>query len=271
MAWRTALACAAIVGVIGGARAQSVCVGYGNVGTWYESADCTATVCSDGTQEAELEFKDEDGNVLGTVSMEAAGCVSVPIPHGTTNYDWKKKDPPQSPEVLGLSLPGPVPGLAGGVDVDAALHLLGGGTVTLGCLSTEVVRGAPAIAYVFRVETDDFGAADALVTPIVQAGPGTPVPPSVTVGSFVSHVHDGLTATIRSSLPDRFDHYIVDVDGLVIADLEAGQAAEVTTDGNGWVTVTTQVPLAVAAAGQTVTLRQKGRHDALAAELILEL
>ncbi|MHC5212632.1 MAG: hypothetical protein ACYTG2_18110 [Planctomycetota bacterium] len=271
VAWRTAVACAALVGTIGSVEAQSICLGYNDVGTWYESADCQATVCSDGTQAGVLEFKDEDGEVLQTVSMEAAGCVSVPIPHGTTNYDWKLKNPPPPPEPLAFPVPGLGGGLPGGGGLDASHHLVGVGTVTLGCLSTQVLRDEPAFAYAFRVHAKDFGAADALVSPILQSGPGAPVPPSVIVGSFVTLSHDGQTATIRSSLPDRFEFYVIDVDGEVLADLEAGLAAEARSAGNGWTTVTTRLPLSAASAGQTVTLRQKARHDAEAVELILEL
>jgi hypothetical protein len=266
--WRTALTCAALVGAAGDASAQSVCVAYANVGTWAEAADCKATVCSDGTQPAVLEFKDKRGNVLQSVSMEAAGCVSVPIPHDTASYDWKTKKPPPL-EWSALTLPATLPGTPFGVT--SSHLLLGGGTVTLGCLSTQVLRDEPAIAYAFQVQANEFDAADALVAPIIQSGPGTPVPPAVKVGSFVSLVHDGVIATIRSSLPDRFEYYVIDVDGVVIADLEAGLAAEVTHEGNGWTTVTTHVPVAVAAVGQTVTLRQKGRQDVHPAELNLEI
>jgi hypothetical protein len=263
------LACAALVGLLGGANAQSICLGYNQVGTWYTSDDCNATVCSDGKKASVLEFKDEDGNVLQEVNMEAAGCVTVPIPSGTASYDWKYKEPPPD-GAIALSWPG-VPGVFAGGGASLDTYFLGANTVTLGCVSTEVVPFKPAIAYAFRVHAPDFDAADALVAPILQSGAGTPVPPGVTVGAFVSLVHDGLTATIRSSLADRFEHYVLDIDGHVLADLEAGLEAEATTDGNGWTTVTTVLPMSLTLGGGTVTLRQKGRHDEQASELILAL
>jgi hypothetical protein len=268
-AWRTALACGALVGM-GHVTAQMTCVGYGDAGTWFEAADCTATVCSDGKEPAEFEFKDENGNVIQEISMEAAGCVKVPIPSGTASYDWKKKEPPEEP-FLALSAPGLPPVLPTSWGMYPDHYLMGGGSVALGCLSTEVRRNEPAVAYAFRVHTTDFDTAGEMVAPIIQGGPGTPVPPAVTVGSFVSLVHDGVTATIRSSLPYRFDHYVIDVDGLVVADLQTGRAAEVSSGGQGWVTITTELPLLTALPGQTVTLRQKGRQDTEAAELVMEL
>jgi hypothetical protein len=237
---------------------ERYCAAYPPVQAWWERQPTSVTACNDQGQSTVLTFKGEGGEVLKTVETDVSGCITVPMRSGTKTIDWKTSDDKGAI---------PVPLLAGSLTGQWLPD--GAREYARLCMSVDVDPGQPGLAYAFRTQAASQQQADLLVDSLIEGGPGTPVPPPVTVGLFVEAGFDGAEGVIRSSLPDDFLSFRIEQDGRPLADLASGLNVELTVGEAGWVTLTTVIPLEVLAARQTLVLRQRGRHDDRDGEVVL--
>jgi hypothetical protein len=255
-------ALATVLGVVGCASMepaiQRYCVAYPPLQTWWEDHPASVTACNDEGVATVLQFKSAGGEILTSVESDVSGCLTVPMRSGTKVVDWKTADDKGSI---------PVPLFSG--SLIGQLAPLGASEHVRLCLSVDVDVDQPGFAYAFRTLASSLDQADALVDPILQGGPGMPVPPVVTVGLFVEAELEGGDAVIRSSLPGPFQSFHIEAQGRLLADLATGLNVEASQEPGGWLTLTSVLPLDVVSARETIVLRQRGRHDDRDGEVVL--
>lgn len=213
-----------------------------------------------------MTFEGPDGAILKTDCGEGPeGCSVEPV--GTKKIISVQgpctlcpEDPPEPPN--GLPLPSP----ARPVDLEGQQPY---SVVTLPTVYDEF---EPFVATALEIRAGSESAALTLTELIEDGGPGIVVPPAVDVRAHVTLTLVGDDVEIRSSLPERFRHFAVRVDGAVIASKDPGFSNNVTmTPGrNGWVTLSTVLPLtSIAPVDGEIVVTQAGRSAAETSRLVL--
>lgn len=251
--WAAAAGCATGEVVI---QPTTDCVGYGPNGYWHKEEPPVVTVCTDGEVAGLLQFKGPGGRLVsGGGILAAPGCVSFPMPPGAVTYDWIKAEPavpPIQPLVFAPFLPAGLTETAFPKDSQ---------DYTFGCAPLKAWSSETARLYEVSVLAKSLAEAQSLVNPVLYHGPGTPVPPGLTVHYYVEARLEGSALEIRSSLRDAFDSFQVDIDGQPVAELDSGLQVQVTKPGARWTTVTATIPLSQLSQTMDLSLRQQGRHD----------
>ncbi len=180
---------------------------------------------TNGTGEAmDVSFRDANGNPVGSTSHGVASGGSVDVPAGAT-------------EVV-VSTPATPPPPTGGTGGHMA-EIDEDGNDRFGGVSFDCNVLAPAIGW--DAQTDGWN----LVSPILFAGPGTPVPTNVDVVSFVRVKREKLGARIVAADLGRFTNFQLDWNGVyAYADLAAGHGVNAFSVANGWGVCEAFIPLA---------------------------
>jgi hypothetical protein len=205
----------------------------------------------------DVGFKDANGNPVGGTSHGVPSGGSVDVPAGATEV-----------VVTTPATPPPPSGGAGGmaeIGEDGAFAAQQPGAhqrVAAQQLRTYRIRVAPLVVDEdgsdrFANTTFDCNVLapasgwDAqidgwkLVSPILFAGPGTPVPTNVDVVSFVRVQREKLGARIVAADLGRFTSFQLDWNGTyAYADLQAGHGVNAFTVANGWGVCEAFIPLA---------------------------
>jgi len=240
------------------------CLGYAGWGYWQKEDPPEVTVCSDGSAEVTLQFKGQDGQPIpGGGTLNAPGCVTLPIPPAAGSFDWVRK-PQVEPAEMRLLAPIVLPVMGPG----GAQHK-GGPEYVFGCSplkswSTQTARG-----YELGVQASSLAEAQSLAAPFLYHGAGAILPPEVGVHFDVEADMAGSDLVIRSSLRDEFDHFRIDVDGQPVADLGAGLNVRLVKPGARWVTVVATIPLSLLSDTMDMTLVQRGETDPDELQLML--
>ena len=214
---------------------------------------------TNGTGEAmDVSFRDANGNPVGSTSHGVASGGSVDVPAGATEV-----------VVSTPATPPPPTGGTGGhmAEIDecgalAAQQTAAHQRVAAQQLRTYRLRVAPLVvdedgndrfggvsfdcnvlapAIGWDAQTDGWN----LVSPILFAGPGTPVPTNVDVVSFVRVQREKLGARIVAADLGRFTNFQLDWNGVyAYADLASSHGVNAFSVGNGWGVCEAFIPLA---------------------------
>jgi len=207
----------------------------------------------------ELEFKDMNGAPVGPKShIDGGGTVEVPVPVGGVAYDW---------DVGGVD----ETGTSYGPDQAAAPPLVGSATFASaasfghdmpstfikGCQTAKFDPAKTSYSYLLHAVSYDAAEAFAQMNAVLQGKVGTPVAPSVFVDAFTELSIEGDYVKVVSSLTDPFTSFTATINGHVVADLGVGFNAALSYGPNGWVSVTSYMPLALLHGGETLYLHQQ--------------
>lgn len=236
----------------------------------------------------DVSFRDANGNQVGTTSHGVASGESVDVPAGAT-------------EVV-VSTPAATPPPSGGTGGHMA-EIGGDFEFAAQQLSPQRAVAQPLQSYRIRVAPlapDEDGTAqfanvtfdcnvlapvkgwDAqkdgwnLIAPILLAGPGTPIPASVEIVSFVRVQREKLGARIVAADFGHFTDFRLTWNGTYgYADLAAGHGVSKFAPGNGWEVCETFVPIADFAAptdlnGGTLTMANTSDPQSQQVELFVQ-
>lgn len=204
----------------------------------------------------DVGFKDANGNPVGGTSHGVPSGGTVDVPAGATEVVVSTPATPPPPT-------GGTGGMADlGEDGAFATQQIGAQRAVAQQLRTYRIRVAPlvvdedgsdrfanvsfdcnvlAAASGWDAQTDGWN----LVSPILFAGPGTPVPANVDIVSFVRVQREKLGARIVAADLGRFTNFQLDWNGVYgYADLAAGHGVNAFAVANGWGVAEAFIPLA---------------------------
>ncbi len=207
----------------------------------------------------DVSFRDADGKQVGSTTTGVPSGSSVDVPNGATEVVVSTPATPPPPSPSGGS------GGMAEIGGNSALALQQVGVqqrVAAQQLATYRIRVAPLVAdedgsaRLSNVSLDCNILAPAsgwdahehgwnLVSPILLAGPGTPVPTNVEIVSFVRVQREKLGARIVAADVGHFTCFTLDWNGQFgYADLAAGHGVQSFATGNGWEVCEAFIPVA---------------------------
>lgn len=223
----------------------------------HDSSGHKVKITNSSGEAMDVSFRDENGNQVGTTTTGVPSGSSVDVPAGATEVVVSTPATPPPPS-------GGSGGMAEiGEDGAFAAQQVGAQQrATPQQLRTYRIRVAPLVA-------DEDGSArlanvsfdcnvlapvngwDAqvdgwkLVSPILLAGPGTPVPSNVEIVTFVRAQREKLGMRIVAADVGHFTAFTLDWNGQFgYADLAAGHGVQSFATGNGWEVCEAFIPLA---------------------------
>lgn len=114
-----------------------------------------------------------------------------------------------------------------------------------------------------RVTSPSLPNAELKAFTVEQGGPGTPLPSYVDVLSFFTVDLVGSDLVVKSSLAQRFGRYTITLNGTtVLADKASQLNVSGSSPGNGWLTLTSLIPAAVAQPGNEIVITQSAMGGA---------
>lgn len=198
----------------------------------------------------DIEFKDENGNVIGSVKgLAGPGEFDLPLPENYSSYDWvyHGQDSAQSgtftsPPTASASL--------GRFDLEKK------DLFSVGCASGFVGSNASGFLYQTTLKAGSVTAAKSRFAEIVAQGPGGLLEDTDQVAAMVTVTPTLSSVVIVSSLPEPFGAFVIDIDGQVLSDAAIGLNVTSQPLSNGWTQITSVIPIALVQDGTVLHLAQ---------------
>jgi len=217
-----------------------------------------AMVTLAGPSRGELAFKNAEGEQIGEAThIEGGSTVEIDIPEGTQAYDVTFGGG-------GNSSTGYDSSTSALPSAEAASSVVGAPALrqippeySLMCLTADFDPTETSYAYLLHALSDDSAEAFAQMGAILDEGVGASVQPGVSVDAFVEVTIAGNNVKLVSSLVHEFTSYTATINGFVVAELGSGFNAAVSHGPNGWISVTSYMPLDLIQPNQTLYLHQQ--------------